>query len=658
MAVFLAKLTKLFTWNREDIDEQVNQVNVTETNEKEYQLISKSMSPMCFQVERNNSTLKEALDNPLKALETNEKLRNAVAAKGKQMGWNILPTNNVTSNKIAAHNCDSKVTNTDLGEIKLNEKIKVHQSGSTTDTINILMFGKSGCGQTTLLSYLTDNNQLIGTDSMSTQQFSAETFQLPNDTGMTNIRINESPGMCSGLEIQQLQEHWNHLISRVNKEGGVSVFLLLIKSNERIPSQFIDELEEFSELYFDEREELWKRTAVVFTSIDELKGCNTLEDRINKLETQIAKPGMEKVKNVIDQTSAQCIYVSSLDHSDKQRVVNDLSEMLRSIEPREQRICKPQNLLNEIIAVFSGEYFGEEKAVDTETKFQDIPDFIESNTHQLSVTYPPNDYTMNSKPAHVLTNEHNNMRNQEFHPSDSLFHSKSLTRHTNRRDEIPKFIPESSQRSSVNIAPNKTHNQEQNDNLFDKRCSNHPHLSKHSNYTRKNTSKQNVPPCTTRHFNSSTTQDKLYTSGYPDKDNHSPLSNDTRSTITNYNICEYPSSSNSNKQLQVSRNEFELKEIRPNTYGAKDNPIDTENTATTSYTKNMHCEQFNVEWLNRLDNNDPAVFQQFTNDNLLELVMKAYQEKGGKKCIISAYEKLMHDKRAQCREKEIQGTFV
>ena len=69
---------------------------------------------------------------------------------------------------------------------------------------------------------------------------------------MTNIRINESPGMCSGLEVKELQEHWNHLISRVNNEGGVSVFLLLIKANVRIELQFIDEIEEFAELYFKE----------------------------------------------------------------------------------------------------------------------------------------------------------------------------------------------------------------------------------------------------------------------------------------------------------------------------------------------------------------------------------------------------------------------
>ena len=40
-----------------------------------------------------------------------------------------------------------------------------------------------------------------------------------------------------------------------------------------------------------EKEELWKRTVVVFTTIDELKGCDSYEDRVNKLETQIAKPG-------------------------------------------------------------------------------------------------------------------------------------------------------------------------------------------------------------------------------------------------------------------------------------------------------------------------------------------------------------------------------
>ena len=341
--------------------------------------------------EGNRSQLTEILSDPLKALETNEKLRNAVAAKGKQMGWNLIPTNNITSNQIVAHNSDSKVPSTDLGLIELNEKIKIHQSGDTTDTINILMFGKSGCGQTTLLSYLTENNQLIGTDSMSTQQFSAETFQLPSDSGMTKICINESPGMCSGFEIQELQEHWNLLISRVNKEGGVSVFLLLIKSYESITSQFIDEIEEFSELYFDEREELWKRTVVVFTSIDELKGCNSLEDRVKKLETQIVKPGMEKVKAVLDQTSTRCIYVSSIDLLDKQRVVNILKDRLQSIEPRELQIRESNSVSNEICENLPERQI-EERYVTTDRVGQSSP-----IVHQPSPKHPPEHIPHNSR---------------------------------------------------------------------------------------------------------------------------------------------------------------------------------------------------------------------------------------------------------------------
>ena len=273
---------------------------------------------------KDNPKFEEILSNPTIALQNNEKLRKIFLERQKQMGWNLLPTDDEAF-------CD--VASTDLGLIELNEKIKIHQSGEITDIINIMMFGNSGCGQTTLLSYLIENNQLIGTDTMSTQQFSAETFQLPSDKGMNKIRINESPGMCSGFEIQKLQEHWNHLISRVNKEGGVSVFLLLIKSNVRITSQFIDEIEEFSELYFDEREELWKRTVVVFTSIDELKGCNSLEDRVNKLETQIAKPGMERVKKLLDQTSTNCIYVNCKNKLGKKSLLNDLQERIHSIHP-------------------------------------------------------------------------------------------------------------------------------------------------------------------------------------------------------------------------------------------------------------------------------------------------------------------------------------
>ena len=59
--------------------------------------------------EGNKSQLTELLSDPLKALEGNEKLRNAVAAKGKQMGWDLFPTNNVTPPSLFTNNSDSKI---------------------------------------------------------------------------------------------------------------------------------------------------------------------------------------------------------------------------------------------------------------------------------------------------------------------------------------------------------------------------------------------------------------------------------------------------------------------------------------------------------------------------------------------------------------------
>ena len=602
--------------------------------------------------EGDGSQLTEILSDPLKALETNKKLRNAVAAKGKQMGWNLFPSNSVTSNQIVAHNSDSKVPSTDLGEIKLNEKIKIHQSGDATDTFNILMFGKSGCGQTTLLSYLTENNQLIGTDSMSTQQFSAQTFQLPSDTGMTKIYINESPGMCSGFEIKELQQHWNNSISRVNKEGGVSVFLLLIKSNERITSQFIDEIEEFSELYFDEREELWKRTVVVFTSIDELKGCNSLEDSVNKLETQIAKPGMEKVKSVLDQTSTRCIYVSSIDLLDRHRVVTDLNDRLQSIEPGEQRICKQQGLLKEIfhelsdILPFSE---GDQTAVphrrsaevnnDTD---EDISDFQESNSHQVSVIDQPNDSNTNSKPTHLLTNKNNTIYLKENQPCDSMSDIKYPT-------TTSKSTSEFSQKSSTNIPPNNTYSQEQIDSVSDKQRSDRPDLMQHSNFNEKNGSKQsNSPPCIK---NTKTTSDKPSChSVYPDKA-ICPPSQKYDSKSKKRDTSHYPNNttSSSHVNVHVSKEEIEKKEpsiqnkATQTQHGANVNLIDTQNAATPPSMNRIQCKQLNSEWLKQLENNDSTVLKQLTHDNLLELIFKMYQDNQGKECIINAYKQLSSD---------------
>ena len=573
--------------------------------------------------EGDESQLTEILSDPLKALETNERLRNAVVAKGKQMGWNLFPTNNVTSNQIVAPNSDYKVPSTDLGEIKLNEKIKIHKSGDTTDTINIIMFGKSGCGQTTLLSYLTENNQLIGTDSMSTQQFSAETFQLPSDTGMTKIRINESPGMCSGFEIEELQQHWNHLISRVNKEGGVSVFLLLIKSNESITSQFIDEIEEFSELYFDEREELWKRTVVVFTSIDELKGCNSLEDRVNKLETLIAKPRMEKVKTVLDQTSTKCIYVSSIDLSDTNRVVSDLNDRLQSIEPRIRRICKQQCLFKEIFLELSDLLQfseGDQTAVphrrsaevsnDTD---EDISDFQKFNCHQVSVFNHPNNSTTNLKPTRLLTNKNNIIYHKEHQPCDSMSDIKYPT-------TTSKSTSEFSQKSSTNIPPNNTYNQELIDNVSDKQRSDRPDLIQNSKLTEKYGSKQsNSPPCIKIRSVTNITSDKPSChSVYPDKAIF-PTSRKHDSKSKKRITSHYPNNTTScsHGNVHVSQNEIEIKELKLNTYGARANQIDTQNATTLPYKNRIQCKQLNIEWLKQVENDDPTVLKQFAHDNLL-----------------------------------------
>ena len=610
---------------------------------KKNQLSMKSTSPT-NRDEGNNSKMKEILDNPLRALDTNEKLMNAVAAKGKQMGWNLFPTDNVTSNKIVTSNSGAKNTTTDLGEIKLNAKIKIHQSGDTTDTINILMFGRSGCGQTALLSYLTDNNQLIGTDSMSTQQFSAETFQLPSDSGMTKIRINESPGMCSGFEIKELQQHWNHLISRVNKEGGVSVFLLLIKSNERITSQFIDEIEEFSELYFNKRDELWKRTVVVFTSIDELKGCNSLEDRVNKLETQIAKPGMEKVKEVLDQTSTRCIYVSSIDLLDKQRIVHDLNNRLRSMVLREPQKSRPPNLSNKPFRDLSGIQPDDDKPVvndrqsietNSGTNHQLISYSKESNHHKVMGTNYPNNSVTKSKHFHALTNKNNfGIQHPQGHqPCDPLSKTKHPAPRFIHHAETSNFTNESSQKNFTN-----------------------------SNSTESIANRSKYPPYIRKRSNTTPVSDKPSSFLFnPDTNIHSPvrkrnkMSNDTGSNTPRHSRLD---SSSSYNNFQSSE-ELQMKELKPRvplTYGAKDFPVDTKNTPITNYTNRIQCEQFNAGGLKWQQNKNHKVPQQFTKEDSSQLTLGMYQEEEVKGRIIS--EKLSSGKQAQHREERTQMTFL
>ena len=120
--------------------------------------------------------------------------------------------------------------------------------------------------------------------------------------GKANLRVHESPGMCSGFEVAQLGKHWNKLIATINRQGGVGIFLLLIKSNERVTAQFIDELEEFSELFFDDKQMFWGRTIVIFTAIDQLTECDTFQDRVDKITKQVNMQGLESLKRIINLT--------------------------------------------------------------------------------------------------------------------------------------------------------------------------------------------------------------------------------------------------------------------------------------------------------------------------------------------------------------------
>ena len=267
--------------------------------------------------------LQRILDNPLEALENNEKLRNAVLKKQKEFGLNIIEPNSESG---------QDEFSTDMSKIKLKSKFDIALNDNN-GRVNFMLIGKSGSGQTSLISYLTNNDKLQGADTMFAQKFQGVTFDLIINGGNATVRVHESPGMCSGFEVPQLEEHWNNLIETVNQQGGVSLFLLLIKSNERVTAQFIDELEEFSELYFDNKEMFWKRTVVIFTAIDELTNCNTFKYRVEKIKSQVNMRGLEKLKRVIDQTEKECLYVNCFDEGDKQRIVNDLTNMIVSILP-------------------------------------------------------------------------------------------------------------------------------------------------------------------------------------------------------------------------------------------------------------------------------------------------------------------------------------
>ena len=152
-------------------------------------------------------------------------------------------------------------------------------------------------------------------------------------------------------------------------------------------------------------EELWKRTVVVFTTIDELKGCDSYEDRVNKLETQIAKPGMEKVKKLIDQTSTKCIYFSCKNRKEKGRLVSDLKDRIHSIYP---------TLLHHIIQHSSNKQLRETSVVERHDDkkvpgkceghriYENYQDSQSSNLEPISTKRIDTQHDVTSKPEHIV----------------------------------------------------------------------------------------------------------------------------------------------------------------------------------------------------------------------------------------------------------------
>ena len=58
---------------------------------------------------------------------------------------------------------------------------------------------------------------------------------------------------------------------------------------------------------------------------------NNNNGRVNKIGKQVNMRELEKLKRVIDLTGKHCLYVSCFDEGDKQRIVNDLTNMIVSM---------------------------------------------------------------------------------------------------------------------------------------------------------------------------------------------------------------------------------------------------------------------------------------------------------------------------------------
>ena len=264
--------------------------------------------------------MKEIMEDPIGACEKYEKLRNLLSKQDPSM---MQFFDKETKNGPSVYE-----PSTDLGSIDLESKIKISPFDVTSNIIKVMMIGKSGCGQTSLLGYLTENSQLKGADTMFAQTFEANAFNIKvGDVGL-EIKLIESPGMCGGMELDELGDYWKELVKTINDTGGIGIFMLLIKSNERLISEFFEELQAFSTLFVEDTANFLKRTIVIFTSIDELKDCNTYEASVERLQKQIAAKGMEKLKNIIDQTKGGPLFVSNVRIDEKKIFLQNLSEAI------------------------------------------------------------------------------------------------------------------------------------------------------------------------------------------------------------------------------------------------------------------------------------------------------------------------------------------
>ena len=127
---------------------------------------------------------------------------------------------------------------------------------------------------------------------------------------------------------------------------------------------------------------------------------------------------MEKVKKLLDQTSTKCIYVSSIDDLDKQRVVNALNSKLRSIEPIQPQIRKPTS--------FSKENSEKFPAIDEQTENCATTDSFSQSSPIVDASQHPRILPDNTNLAEqIAANNESNPASSEYSKEKSLELEKS-----------------------------------------------------------------------------------------------------------------------------------------------------------------------------------------------------------------------------------------